>query len=272
MKKILLIIPYFDKFNNYFSLWLKSAEWNNTIDFLIITDNFVSKANSNIKMIYMELSDMVKHIQSCFDFKISLQTSYELCKFKPAYGYIFSEYIKDYDFWGYCDLNLIFGDMREFLTEEILLSYDKILSDSHFMLLRNCEKMNRLFMAEMHNGGYYKDIFKSEYKKDNFSKYFYEFSRIAENNNVKVFDKHIFADFTDLKNGISNVLECKNKFTYDKSIEQILKWSEGKLYKVVFNGDEEKVTELAYVYFKDRKIKCNNIDFSENRFIIIQTH
>lgn len=268
MKKILLIIPYFGKFNNYFLLWLKSAEWNNTIDFLIITDNFVSKANSNIKVINMELSDMVKHIQSCFDFNISFESPYEMYKFKPAYGYIFSEYIKGYDFWGYCDLNLVFGDIREFLTEEILLSYDKILTHSQFMLFRNCEKMNRLFMTEFQGCWSYKDIFKSEFYEDNLDKYFDEFSKIAEINNVKAYDKNFFADLDDLGKKTNNVLECENKFTFDKYTGQILKWSEGKLYKVAFYGDKEKATELAYVHFKDMKVECNNVDFSENRFII----
>lgn len=248
VKKILLIVPYFGKFNNYFSLWLKSAEWNNTIDFLIITDNFVSKVNNNIKVINMELSDMAKYIQTCFDFEISLNTSEELYKFRSAYGYIFSEYTTEYDFWGYCDMDLIFGDLREFMTEEILL-YDKIFTDGHIALFRNCEKMNRLFMSET-----------------------------QDNSDIKVYNKHIFAEtdtFSHINFSNINMNHSQDYNYYNdeisnrQDIRQILKWNEGKLYNIVFEDNEEKVTELAYVHFQNQKIECDNIDLSENRYIIL---
>lgn len=38
MQKIIIILPYFGKFSNYFNLFLKSCEKNHTIDWLVITD------------------------------------------------------------------------------------------------------------------------------------------------------------------------------------------------------------------------------------------
>ena len=34
MKKIIIIIPYFGEFPNYFDLWMKSVKYNSDIDFL----------------------------------------------------------------------------------------------------------------------------------------------------------------------------------------------------------------------------------------------
>ena len=35
MKKIIIIIPYFGEFPNYFDLWMKSVKYNSDIDFLL---------------------------------------------------------------------------------------------------------------------------------------------------------------------------------------------------------------------------------------------
>ena len=64
----------------------------------------------NVKVINMSFTELRKKVQSCFDFKIYLGKPYKLCDYKCAYGLIFEEYIKNYDFWGHCDLDCIYGD------------------------------------------------------------------------------------------------------------------------------------------------------------------
>jgi hypothetical protein len=59
-------------------------------------------------------------------FGVNIKHSYKLCDFKPAYGFIFFELIENYDFWGYCDIDIIFGSIRDFITKEILESHDLI--------------------------------------------------------------------------------------------------------------------------------------------------
>lgn len=39
MNRIVIIIPYFGKFNNYFKFWLESARANQDVDFPVFTDN-----------------------------------------------------------------------------------------------------------------------------------------------------------------------------------------------------------------------------------------
>ena len=61
----------------------------------------------------------------CFDFAITLHTPYKLCDYKPAYGEIFAPELSGYDFWGYGDMDLVFGDLRAYFTEDKLRKYDK---------------------------------------------------------------------------------------------------------------------------------------------------
>ena len=34
---------------------------------------------------------------------------------RPAYGVLFEEYLDGYDFWGHCDLDVLFGRIRDHL-------------------------------------------------------------------------------------------------------------------------------------------------------------
>lgn len=124
---ICLVILYFGKLPNYFEFWLSSCKYNKTINFLLFTDDktkYDYPDNVNVK--YTSFEEIRKIIQSKFDFKISLDTPYKLCDYKPAYGYIFNEYLSKFNFWGHCDLDVIFGNLRKFLPEKILMNYDKI--------------------------------------------------------------------------------------------------------------------------------------------------
>ena len=70
---------------------------------------------------------------------------YKMCDYKVAYGEMFQEYIKDYDFWGHCDADLIFGDIRKFVTDDILNKYDRLGVDGFFSLFRNTIEINAIY-------------------------------------------------------------------------------------------------------------------------------
>lgn len=57
---------------------------------------------------------------------VAIPNSYKLCDFKPTYGLIFSEYIAKYDFWGMGDIDVIYGNIRDFITEDVLNNNDII--------------------------------------------------------------------------------------------------------------------------------------------------
>ena len=82
-----------------------TAKRNQNIDFLIYTDQNIDQLEilnaENIEFKTLSFDDLRKKVQSKFDFKISLKTPYKLCDYKVAYGLIFEEELKDYDYWGF---------------------------------------------------------------------------------------------------------------------------------------------------------------------------
>ena len=143
--KVCLIVPYFGRFPNYFNFWLRSCEYNRMFDWIIFTDNNLIIKAPNIKVFHYTWEEICEYIQSKFNFEIALNQPYKLCDFRPAYGYIFQEFIKEYHFWGYCDVDVIWGNLRKFITDDILNKYDRIYRNGHFCLYRNIEATNKLF-------------------------------------------------------------------------------------------------------------------------------
>lgn len=147
MHKIAIITCYIGKFPEWFQLWLNSCEYNNTFDFWVYTDQDKSayQLSDNIYWENTSLVELKQKISNICGFDILLDKAYKLCDYKPLYGLIFEDEIKDYDFWGHCDIDLIFGDLRKFITEDILQSYDRIFEVGHLFLYRNCKEINEAY-------------------------------------------------------------------------------------------------------------------------------
>lgn len=163
MKKCVLILPYFGKFNNYFQLFLNSCAYNKNYHWLIITDSLQSFMYPvNCTVVRMSFNECKEHIQDKFDFEIRLEKPYKLCDYKPAYGYIFEEYIYDYDYWGHCDNDIIFGDMSKFLNHLLEQDFDKLFAAGHLTLYKNTPENNRCFMNNLNGEKSYKTVYQSD--------------------------------------------------------------------------------------------------------------
>ena len=161
--KIAMIITYFGEFPWYFKYFIHSCRYNLSVDFFIITDNEVQENfPPNVHIVKKSMSETINLIEQKLGLKVDIFFAYKLCDFKPAYGVIFSELIEGYDFWGHGDLDVIYGNIRNFMTDELLSEHD-LISVRHdfltgfFTLFRNCTKMNELFRQSKD----YEKIFKS---------------------------------------------------------------------------------------------------------------
>lgn len=260
MKKIILICPFFGKLpQEHMNLWLQSCEKNPTIDWIIFTDDETNyNYPKNVRVEYMTFLELKSFFQKKFDFPISLERAYKLCDYKPAYGYIFSDYIKKYDFWGYCDMSdCIFGNIRTFLTDDILEQNDKIGFLGHLTLYKNDIEVNERFKLKSNSSIIYKDIFSNEnnFAFDELNEYsinsIYNYNKL----NTYRIDQFYF-DISPLYYPFVRSCYDKNyKHTYLKKIPTFFKWSDGKLYKCSIVNKSLEMEELLYVHFQKRVMK-----------------
>lgn len=148
--KIILILPYFGKWPIWLEAFMISVEKNPTIHWLMPTDcEIPDQYPNNIKFVSTTLKELNSVIDRKLGFQIPLSPK-KLCDLKPAYGHVFEDDIKEYDFWGFTDLDIIYGNIRKFITAEMLENYDMISSrknalSGHFTLVRNNPEMNFLY-------------------------------------------------------------------------------------------------------------------------------
>lgn len=153
MKTIRIIACWSGEYPWYLPYFIHSCQYNPSVEFVIVSDNDkeLEGVPSNLKIIHKTLAEMEEIASQKLGFVAAIKDGYKLNDFKPAYGYIFSELIEGFDFWGHMDLDLIWGDLRYFLDEEMLSQYD-FISTRHdyttgvFCLYRNTPEVNTLFM------------------------------------------------------------------------------------------------------------------------------
>lgn len=264
MKRIIIILPYFGKFPNYFNLFLKSIEYNSTINWLIITDQNKEQWTipDNCKWImssFEEQQIIISKFFGCFPDK-----PYDFCKYRAAFHKIFSNEVNSYDFWGFCDCDLIFGNIRSFLTEEILGSYDKISWRGHLSLFRNAPSINDVFRTKIPG---YKSFDGCINGTDGLNL----FDEVGIN---KIFDYlglKIYKDLPlcDLKIRSYNFICNHNLFDKESNVNQIFRWNKGKLFRIFLKDHRICEQEVIYVHFLKRPMALKFDLLSDDSFLII---
>ena len=150
---IRLVVPYFGERPSYLPLVMRSMAANPDVHWLLITDEPVPDTPPNVTVHLSRFTDLADRIQTHFDFPICLPTPYKLCDFRPAFGEVFRDELAGYDFWGHCDLDVVFGQIRDHLPPEAFEA-DKVLIQGNFALYRNTVAAAGWFRHEIDGIGY----------------------------------------------------------------------------------------------------------------------
>ncbi len=150
--RIAIVICYIGRLPWYFKYFVHSCQFNPSIDFFVVTDDTTYKDElpRNVHLKFSSLAQLSEIASEILSHPVQIRYAYKLCDFKPLYGLLFSEVLEGYEFWGYGDLDVIYGDISRFITPAILEAYD-IISVRHdfltgyFQLFRNNHDTRNLF-------------------------------------------------------------------------------------------------------------------------------
>lgn len=246
----MLILPYFGPFHDYFPFWLHSCGENRGTDWLVITDNpQPDMLPENVRWEQMTFEQLKAEFQKKFDFKLCLDYPYKLCDYKVYFGYLFESYLKDYDFWGYCDCDVIFGDLDRFLPESLFEQYDKIMGLGHLCFVRNTPQINTLFMKY--------DTYKIAlttpviYGQDEtITGYHLGFAGELMDQGYRFYPGRLLPADIDFRRYPFYVItspEIPCVFTYEK----------GKLYQLTMRAGKIQQTERMYLHLQKRKMRVS---------------
>jgi hypothetical protein len=146
--KVCVVIVHFGSLPEWFSAWLATAASNSSIDFHLFLDADSGPLAKNVFRHEMTLAAF-NRMDSVTSLGLELSHPYKFCDFRPAIAKIFAELIAPYDYWGWGDLDVLYGDIRGCLSGSFGL-YDYIATGWNGMsgplaFLRNGEPVNSLF-------------------------------------------------------------------------------------------------------------------------------
>lgn len=253
MKKIAIVCCYFGKLPNYFNLWLRSCAANPSIDWLFFCDQEQTALPQNVKYFRVTLAEIHNLCRQKVSPELILPKAYKLCDYKVMFGTIFADYLTGYDFWGYCDFDMIFGDLRAFFTDERLEKFDKILPLGHLSIYRNTPEVNERFRCA--GSQYTLHQVLTDEKTCAFDEWRGIYA-IYKHNGFPMCDDMPFADISCMHKRLTIHRRTSDKYkkpapNYD---QQLFYWENGKVFRAYVDKDRKvSVDDFLYIHLPRRK-------------------
>jgi hypothetical protein len=120
------------------------------VNWIIYTDTDLPTAHvPNVAIKRTTVADLNRRCSDRLGTTIDIQRR-KLCDLKITYGVVFDDDLAPFDFWGCSDLDVIWGEIRRFATDDLLRRYDIFSSrkdklSGHCTFYRNVPEINRLF-------------------------------------------------------------------------------------------------------------------------------
>jgi hypothetical protein len=143
--KICCISAYFGPLPSWYDFFVASARANPQIDWIVFNDTAPASTLGNVRLVPLTLAQFQKRAGAVLDAELAF-SPYKVCDFKPLYGRIFEEELREYDYWGFGDIDLVIGRLDEFLPLSNFGEFDLVSSSARIVcgimtFVRNDAKM-----------------------------------------------------------------------------------------------------------------------------------
>ncbi|MBQ6478597.1 MAG: hypothetical protein IJI44_04420 [Erysipelotrichaceae bacterium] len=276
MNKFVVIIPYFGEFKASITLFLESCNRNPGIDWLIFTDCKVPEGvclGGNILWKQMNLSDVKQLAEQKLQCEVTLNRAYKLCDMKPMYGLIFEEYIKEYEYWGFGDTDVIYGDVLSYLKRLEYERYDKINWMGHLCFIRNLPEINTIAMEEIPGTISPKTVLKTESNQGYDER---DFNKKCLSRGIRLYNGEWAADIdvfywrmrcVDLKT-LHWLLDTNDvKYAPKNYPLQLFAVVDGRVFRIYIKGNSIYKDEFAYIHFR-KEVPIKFEDITRRSYII----
>ncbi len=150
MASVIILIAWFGTWPKWLRFFLESCRYNPTVQFALITDcPSVEDLPPNVSLHHYGFDEYQAHIAAALGLKITWTSPYKLCDLKPAYADVHPDIVEGYDFWGFGDIDVIYGNLRAIYDSHVL-SHDIVSSHAHITaghltIIRNVPHLNRSY-------------------------------------------------------------------------------------------------------------------------------
>lgn len=127
-----------------------SLQENYGLDFLFFSDCVPSGFAPNAIVYPSTLKDICELASDALSSPVCISSAKKLCDLRPIYGEIFRKYLVGYDYWGYGDIDVIYGNLSKYLEQAQfsradIISFRKGWLSGSLTLCRNAPHVISLF-------------------------------------------------------------------------------------------------------------------------------
>lgn len=143
--RIAVLIPYFGQWPAWIDFFVETCRANRSIDWILFSDSEPPQNRApNVRHARMAFDEYKRTVGGALGISLDAISPYELCDIRPALAFAHADLVRGYDFVGFGDLDVVYGDIRAFYDQDLLDRYDVLSShpdrvSGHFCLMRNRE-------------------------------------------------------------------------------------------------------------------------------------
>lgn len=152
-----IIICWFGDFPKWFAFWAASCCRNPSINWLIFHDGEIptTRKFTNIEFVKLSYANFWEMAENALGFRIPHPSHKRVCDMRPILGTMFYEWIKNWDYFGWGDLDVIYGNIMKFLTPDILkhqvIAFNRWHLTGSFTILKQDTQTRNLFDISIPN-------------------------------------------------------------------------------------------------------------------------
>lgn len=153
--RVALVNVFFGPAPFWMPAFLLTCARNPQVDWLIFGDMpEPDGCPPNVHVLPLSLNEFNERASVGLGLDVRIQQGfiYKICDLKPAYGEIFADELSPYDFWGHCDVDVVWGKWDRFITDRLLRRFDIISGRpnkvaGHLTLYRNAPEISSVYRS-----------------------------------------------------------------------------------------------------------------------------
>lgn len=265
MPKVLIFAVYFGTLPEYFQLWLNACRFNPKLDWCVITDAEMSgyAIPTNVHVVPSSIAEISARFEQALGRPVDIRKPYKICDFRPLFGCLVDLVPGAWEFWGHCDLDMIFGDVTCWLTPELLGGNDKIFGVGHLTVYRNDQATNEFYRRPFPG---------------------LDFERILTDHQHHGFDEHIGVNLiwkhhkgrfhedetilADIDPHIRQFICTGNYIQVRNYRKQVFCFDKGAVRRLYWSGGRVQAEDFMYIHFQKRKFSLPPLSADCDRFYI----
>jgi uncharacterized protein DUF6625 len=148
---LIMLIGYFGRWPAWMNFFVESCKWNPDVCWRFYTDcGELENRADNVELVHVKFEDYKAFVRFRLRIAFDPADPYKVCDLRPCLGFLHDEEIASFPFFGFGDVDVVYGQISRFYNEQALAPFDVLSThpnglSGHFAVLRNTAVLREAF-------------------------------------------------------------------------------------------------------------------------------